>query len=105
MFLSISNVACSIESLFLAICYLLINNHPVSRRPYVLALATSIVRDDFGLATQPCLCPSMWITCAAANDLYFYLASRWISCVPRDAMNAFTGRPRFHRLYCVSTVA
>jgi hypothetical protein len=81
MFLPISNVACSIEPLFSAICYLLINNHPVPRRPYVLALATSIVREDCGQATQPCLCPSMWITCTAANDLYFYLASGWISCV------------------------
>ena len=71
MFLTISNVARPIESLFPAICYLLINNHPVSRRSYVLALATSIVREDFSQATRLCLCPSTWIICVAANDLFY----------------------------------
>ena len=67
MFLPISNVAHPIESLFPTICYLLINNHPVSRRPYMLALATSIVREDFSQATRPCLCPSTWVSASTGT--------------------------------------
>ena len=40
---------------------------------YVLALATSIVTEDFSQATRPCLCPSTWVSASTGTLSIFIL--------------------------------